>query len=287
MFNRRHFLKVSAAVTALSVIPPTAAVTAGAAPAIDWAAFCNDDGGPVSLCRPWFRNGYKIASDSRILVRQYIGEIDERQQFEFNHDVVDGTHYLRRIPCDKQMSSKQIGQRLAIGQSIYEERIEWRPWPYGAKPVYGFSYCPQCNGGGLVGPYVPCTNEKCHGPTAYLDPAFCSDCNENCEVGSVDCATCTGAKVHPKTGEPFVPYAYRFENKLISREYFDLISALPKPVEWFSGDFSCGLILYRGANFDGGVMSFCNQQTCGDKCDEHGPRHETAADFGLTLVAVE
>jgi transcription elongation factor Elf1 len=136
---------------------------------IDLQPFCEVDSVRYSIDKPFVINGYRYATDSRVLVR---------------------------VPCDEPDSVTPLPVPRSAGELFAKfpgERARWRPWP---EPEYlsGKIECPTCSGRGLV----ECRRcDACSGKGEIEcrecgQSKECAACGGYGEIG-LRCKTCHGA----------------------------------------------------------------------------------------------
>ena len=244
--KRRDFLKTGAASVALAGVPLMPSVAVRSMPVINWPTFCDPEVSRYNMATPWIRNGMKIASDCRILIRQITDEPDSEED---------------RRPGDKPKpgTGEQLPLIFAQGRPI-PDGYEWNPWPE-LNPRFAFGPCPECDATGRVGPMVRCLRDRERPCDEY-----CGICGGTALMPRDECPMCTFAKYSPDGLWRWTPCLQDIGSKALTIKIDRQLRALNIPLEFAIPDkFRCGMVLFRGPTIDGVVMSICNHTTCDNK----------------------
>ena len=253
--DRRDFLKVAGGVGVGLIAPigrlPAEPVRTG----VPWELFCDTDHHYFSIGKPWIRNGWKIATDARKIVRQRVDDADEFDE--------------RRVPYAKAVcvdplpgANNRLVAQLAIGLPLtLPPGATWSPLPP-LKPVFGWGLCPECGGSDKVGPFVPCPCTKKPNPsivTHYSD--WCGLCDGEQQIQTEDCPACKDATIEELGFLKWVPWKQRVRPKEMSVREYRVVLQLAGPLEYWTDDANCGPIFFRGADTEGSLMSLCDHPT--------------------------
>jgi hypothetical protein len=228
--KRRDFLKTTAAVATAAAVP-VSLVSGASVPAIPWASFCCEESWKYDVSVPWVRNGWRIATNHVMLIRQKVAQSDA---------------FSERVPCAKpSMIEGTVVGKLATGRDTGMNG-SWSPWP-DRIPTYFWSDCDECRGTRLSAPRVVCPDCK---NSEFVE--LCSRCGGFGDIGTVECLACKGAKQHPKRPYhlwlPSIQYVGRHA---LDIKNADLIRSLHPAVEFAE---TRDLVVFRGPTFEGAVM---------------------------------